>query len=48
MEVQPGVPTGDLLADNARLLTETRFRSASVGDESSIISEYLYRQLFPV
>ena len=30
-------------SNNARVLTETRFRSASVGDESAIISEYSIR-----
>ena len=38
MEFQ-GVKTGSLSADNARVLTETRLRSASVGDESAIVSE---------
>jgi hypothetical protein len=32
-----GVETGDAMHDNARLMTETRFRSASVGDESARI-----------
>ena len=35
-----GVKTGSLTADNARVLTETRFRSAAVGDESAIVGEY--------
>ena len=35
-----GAKTGSDLANNARVLIETRFRSASVGDESAIISEY--------
>jgi hypothetical protein len=35
-----GVATGDsAAADNARVLTENRFRSAGVGDESSTISK---------
>ena len=35
-----GAKTGSDLANNARVLTETRFRSAAVGDESAIISEH--------
>ena len=35
-----GAKTGSDLANNAKVLIETRFRSASVGDESAIISEY--------
>jgi hypothetical protein len=34
-----GVATGDLCTDNSRVLTENRFRSAGVGDESSTISK---------
>ena len=37
-----GERTGSWDEDNARVLTETRFRSAAVGDESATISESQY------
>ena len=39
-----GKKTGSSSEDNARVFTETRFRSAAVGDESATISEYLYSE----
>ena len=37
-----GEETGSWDEDNARVITETRFRSAAVGDESATISEYVF------
>ena len=34
-----GTKTGTETENNARVLTETRFRSAAVGDESAVIGE---------
>ena len=34
-----GIPIGSATENNARVLTEGRFRAAAVGDESATISE---------
>ena len=40
--------TGSVNEDNARVLTETRFRSAAVGDESMVISECTLKKVISI